>query len=82
MREPDFGRAKSLLGSELRLFVIEIAENGLDEDTAEYVSDRAKTLISELDAASSEGALGRIESDLGRLQIVVRQGLKRQKKGT
>jgi hypothetical protein len=61
------------------MFIFEIEEMGLDADTAEFVSDGAAKLIAELDRVVEEEQLDRIESSLGRLQIAVRQALKRER---
>ena len=59
------------------MLIIDTAETGLDSDTAEFVSDRAARLISELDHAEEEKELERIESGLSRLQLVVHQARNR-----
>ncbi len=59
------------------MLVLEAKEMGLDEDTLDIVADRANRLLFSLDGAIEERELNRVESDLGRLQIVVRQAAKR-----
>ena len=59
------------------MFILEIEEMGLDADTTEFVSEGAARLIAELDRVVEDEQLDKIESGLGRLQIVVRQALKR-----
>jgi hypothetical protein len=60
------------------MFILDIGEMGLDADTAEFVGDGASKLITELDRVVEDEQLARIESGLGRLQIAVRQALKRE----
>ncbi len=74
---PEFRTARGRVAAELRMFKLEIGEMGLDADTAEFLSDRVSNLIAQLDQVERENELNRIESDLGRLQVVVHQALKR-----
>ena len=60
------------------MFILDIGEMGLDADTADFVSDGAAKLITQLDCVVEEEQLERIETGLGRLQIAVRQALKRE----
>ncbi len=75
----EFIAARSRISSELKMLVLEAREMGLDEDTLDIVADRANRLLFNLDGATEEKELDRVESDLGRLQIVVRQAAKRDK---
>ncbi len=77
MEDPDFRAARSRVSAEIKMFIIEIRDLGLDSDTEEFVSDGASRLISELDQAVEDRELERVESGLGRLQMTVRQALKR-----
>ena len=78
MEESQFNVARSRVLAELKMFILDIGEMGLDADTAEFVSDGASKLIAELDRVVEDEQLARIESGLGRLQIAVRQALKRE----
>ena len=60
------------------MLIIDVGEMGLDDDTADFITDRASHLISMLDSADEEREVDKVESDLGRLQVVVRQALKRK----
>ena len=74
----ELASSKSRLAAELKMLIIDVGEMGLDEDTADFVTDRASHLISILDSADEERDIDKVESDLGRLQVVVRQALKRK----
>jgi hypothetical protein len=76
--EADFRGAKSRLAAELRMFIIDVHDMRIDADTAEFVTDRAGGLVAKIEDVISERELNRIESDLGRLQVVVHQALKRK----
>ena len=78
MEESQFNAARSRISAELKMFILDIGEMGLDADTAEFVSDGAAKLITQLDRVVEEEQLERIETGLGRLQIAVRQALKRE----
>jgi hypothetical protein len=75
--EADFRGVKSRLAAELRMFIIDVHEMRIDADTADFVTDRAGGLVAKIEDAVNERELNRIESDLGRLQVVVHQALKR-----
>ncbi len=77
-RLAELNEGKSRVAAELKLFIIDVSEMGLDEDTTDFITDRATHLISMLDGADKGRELDKIESDLGRLQIVVRQALRRK----
>ncbi len=79
MDRPAFVAAKSRVAAELKMLVFEVGEMGLDADTAEFVSDGATRLMVELDRATEENQLERVESGLGRLQVMVRQAQKRSR---
>jgi hypothetical protein len=77
MSSDGFNTTRSRVSAELKMLIIEIAEMGLDQDTAEFVSDRASRLLSDLDFAEEEKQLERVESGLSRLQLVVHQARNR-----
>lgn len=77
MGDAEFRNVKSRLAAEVRLFIIDVGELQIDADTAEFVADRAGGLVTKIEDAVNERELGRVESDLGRLQVVVHQALKR-----
>ncbi len=79
MEDSDFRASWSRVSAEIKMFIFEISELGLDEDTAEFVRDGASRLIADLDHVVEDKQLNRIESSLGRLQVTVRQALKRKK---
>ena len=79
MEESQFNAARSRISAELKMFILDVREMGLDADTAEFVSDGATKLITELDRVVEEEQLARIETGLGRLQLAVRQALKRER---
>jgi hypothetical protein len=78
MSSDGFNTTRSRVSAELKMLIINIAEMGLDPDTAEFVSDRAARLISELEYAEEEKKLERIESGLSRLQLVIHQARNRE----
>ncbi len=59
------------------MLVIEFREMGIDTDTTDFVTDMAQGLIADVEAVADERGLRRVESDLGRLQVVVHQAVKR-----
>ena len=75
----EFKASQSTIVAELRLLIIEVAEMDFDEDSKDLVLDRATGLIEKVDDSVSERELDRIRVDLGRLQIVIRQAVKRGK---
>ena len=77
MGDAEFRNVKSRLAAEVRLFIIDVGELQIDADTAEFVADRAGGLVTKIEDAVNERELSRVESDLGRLQVVVHQALKR-----
>ena len=77
MGDVDFRSAKSRLAAEVRMFIIDIGEMKLDEDTADFLADRAGRLVARIEDAANDRDLNRIESDLGGLQVVVHHALKR-----
>ena len=77
MGDVDFRTAKSRLAAEVRMFIIDIGDMKLDEDTADFLADRAGMLIARIEDAASDRDLNRIEDDLGGLQVVVHHALKR-----
>ncbi len=77
----DLRISRSIVASELRMLILDVTEMGLDEDTAEFVIDSARKLISRLDDAVKDREISKVESDLGRLQVVVHQALKRKGEG-
>ncbi len=77
----EFAVARSRISSELKMLVVDAREQGLDEDTIEFVADRVTVLLMNLDGVTKEKELDRVETDLGRLQVVVRQALKRRRSG-
>ncbi len=81
MTQTEFAVARSRISSEIKMLVVEAKELGIDEDTLEFVADRATVLLMNLDGVTREKELDSVESALGRLQVVVRQALKRRKSG-
>ncbi len=79
MEDSDFRAAQSRVSAEIKMFISEVGELGLDEDTAEFVRDGASRLITDLDHVVEDKQLDRIESSLGRLQVTVRAALRRNK---
>ncbi len=79
MGRTEFMVAKSRISSELKMLVVDAKEMGLDDDTIDFVADRATILLMNLDRVTNEMELDKVESDLSRLQIVVRQAVKRNK---
>ena len=77
MGEADFRGVKSRLAAELRMFIIDVHDMKIDADTVDFVTDRAGGLVAKIEDAVNERELNRIESDLGRLQVVIHQALKR-----
>ena len=75
MGDAEFRNVKSRLAAEVRLFIIDVGELQIDADTAEFVADRAGGLVTKIEDAVNERELGRVESDLGRLQVVVHKAL-------
>ena len=75
--EADFKVVKNRLAAEVRMFIIDVGEMRIDADTAEFVADRAGGLATRIEDAVNERELSRIETDLGRLQVVVHHALKR-----
>ena len=71
-----FRGAKSRLAAELRMLIIDVEDMGIDSATAEFVADSARGLVADVEDAVNERELRRIETDLGRLQVVVHQGVK------
>lgn len=59
------------------MLIINVDEMDIDADTAEFVADSARGLAADVEDAVNERELSRIETDLGRLQVVVHQALKR-----
>ncbi len=82
MGDVDLRGAKSRLAAELKMLIIDVGDMRIDSDTADFVADSAGTLVARVDDAASERDLSRIESDLGRLQAVVHQALKRSGAGS
>ena len=72
-----FRGAKSRLAAELSMLIVDVDEMNIDTDTAEFVADSARGLVADVEDAVNERELSRIEADLGRLQVVVHQALKR-----
>lgn len=78
MGDIDFRGARSRLASELKIFIFELDQSRVDSDTVDFVKERAEGLIAEVEGAIDERGLSRVETDLGRLQVVVHQALKRE----
>ncbi len=79
MEDSDFNAARSRVSAEIKMFIFEVGEFGLDEDTAEFVRDGASRLITDLDQVVEDKQLDKIETRLGRLQVTVRQALRKNK---
>jgi hypothetical protein len=78
----EFKAEQSLLGSELKLLIMDVREMGLDEDTVEIVVDKASLLISRVGESVTEKELDRVKNELGQLQAVVHQAVLRLNKKT
>jgi hypothetical protein len=75
--DADFRGMKGRLVSEVKMFIVDVGDMKIDADTADFVIDGAHGLVARIEDAVSDRDLTRIESELGRLQVVVHHALKR-----